>query len=55
MNCEIDGETFQAGPETIIQFPAGAPHRNWNDGPAETVHLSIQIGDQSTLVTAPGS
>jgi len=42
MNLEIAGEEFTAGPGTLIVFPAGVPHRNWNAGRDATVHLAIQ-------------
>jgi quercetin dioxygenase-like cupin family protein len=38
MMVEIGGETHTAEPGTLIVFPAGVPHRNWNVG-SETVHL----------------
>ena len=41
MNVEVDGETHEAGPGTLVIFPAGVPHRNWNAGDEATVHLSI--------------
>jgi mannose-6-phosphate isomerase-like protein (cupin superfamily) len=44
MNLEIDGKTYCAEPETLIVFPAGVAHRNWNAGPEATVHLVFQIG-----------
>ena len=27
----------------MVYFPAGVPHRNWNDGKEPTVHLAIQV------------
>ncbi len=44
MNVEIDGEQHQAEPGTLILFPAGALHRNWNAGQTETVHLVFNLG-----------
>ena len=41
MSLEIDGKQFQAGPGTLVVFPAGVPHRNWNGGSEPTVHLAI--------------
>jgi len=41
MNLEVAGETFEAGPGTLVFFPAGVPHRNWNNGPEATIHLAI--------------
>lgn len=43
MSLEIDGTEYQAGPGTLVVFPAGVPHRNWNAGPEPTVHLAINI------------
>lgn len=41
MTIEIDGVQEEAGTGSIIVFPAGQPHRNWNSGSVDTVHLSI--------------
>lgn len=41
MSVEIDGQTSDAGPGTIVIFPTGVPHRNWNAGAEPTVHLAI--------------
>jgi mannose-6-phosphate isomerase-like protein (cupin superfamily) len=41
MNLEIDGRTYTAGPGTLVVFPAGVPHRNWNAGSEATVHLAF--------------
>ena len=41
MNIEIDGDVFQAEPGSLVVFREGVPHRNWNEGPSETVHLAI--------------
>ncbi len=41
MNLEIAGEEMQATPGTLVVFPAGVPHRNWNAGSEPTVHLAI--------------
>jgi len=41
MSLEITGREFQAGPGTLVTFPAGVPHRNWNAGDGATVHLAI--------------
>ena len=43
MSLEIDGTELQAGPGTLVTFPAGVPHRNWNAGTEPTVHLALQI------------
>jgi mannose-6-phosphate isomerase-like protein (cupin superfamily) len=41
MSVEIEGRTYEAGPGTLIVFPAGVPHRNWNGGSEPTVHLAF--------------
>lgn len=43
MNLQIEGKEYTAGPGTLVVFPKGVPHRNWNAGTAATVHLAIQI------------
>src|SRR5919197_1576377 len=30
MSLEIEGEQYQAGPGTLVFFPAGERHRDWN-------------------------
>jgi mannose-6-phosphate isomerase-like protein (cupin superfamily) len=41
MNLEIEGTQYEAGPGTLVVFPAGVPHRNWNGGSKPTVHLAF--------------
>jgi len=41
MNLEIEGRAYSAGPGTLVVFPAGVPHRNWNGGAEPTVHLAF--------------
>jgi len=41
MKLEIAGHAYSAGPGTLVVFPAGVPHRNWNDGEEATVHLAF--------------
>ena len=41
MSVEIEGKRYDAGPGSLVVFPAGVPHRNWNGGSAPTVHLAI--------------
>jgi len=41
MNLEIAGQSHVAGPGTLVVFPAGVPHRNWNGGNGDTIHLAI--------------
>ena len=41
MRIEIEGKQHDCGPGSLIIFPAGVPHRNWNNGSAPTVHLAF--------------
>ena len=41
MSVEIEGQEYNAGPGSLIVFPAGVPHRNWNGGTEPTVHLAF--------------
>ena len=41
MSLEIEGQAYTAGPGTLVVFPAGIPHRNWNGGSDATVHLAF--------------
>ena len=41
MNLEIEGKEYEAGPGTLVVFPKGVPHRNWNGGTEPTVHLAF--------------
>jgi len=41
MNIEVAGEHFEADPGSLVWFPAGVPHRNWNEGEEPTVHLAV--------------
>lgn len=41
MTIEVEGERIDAGPGSLIVFPPGVPHRNWNDSAAPTVHLAV--------------
>jgi quercetin dioxygenase-like cupin family protein len=41
MSIEIDGKPYDCGPGSLIIFPAGVPHRNWNNGSEPTVHLAF--------------
>ena len=41
MSIEIEGRPYDCGPGSLIIFPAGVPHRNWNSGGEPTVHLAF--------------
>jgi quercetin dioxygenase-like cupin family protein len=43
MSIEVDGQRHEVGPGNLIVFPAGMPHRNWNDTDSDTVHLAINV------------
>jgi quercetin dioxygenase-like cupin family protein len=41
MSIEIEGQTYDCTPGSLIVFPAGVPHRNWNGSTEPTVHLAF--------------
>ncbi len=41
MAIEVAGERFDAGPGSVVVFPQGVAHRNWNETDRETIHLAI--------------
>jgi mannose-6-phosphate isomerase-like protein (cupin superfamily) len=41
MSIEIEGKEYKAGPGTLVVFPAGVPHRNWNGSSEPTLHLAF--------------
>jgi mannose-6-phosphate isomerase-like protein (cupin superfamily) len=41
MTVVIDGSAYEPDAGTLVVFPAGVPHRNWNAGTEPTVHLAI--------------
>jgi mannose-6-phosphate isomerase-like protein (cupin superfamily) len=41
MQVEVEGQRYAVEPGSVVVFPAGVPHKNWNDGPEPTVHLTI--------------
>jgi quercetin dioxygenase-like cupin family protein len=43
MSIEIQGIGSVAEAGSLIVFPAGVPHRNWNDGDEPTVHLAFNV------------
>jgi mannose-6-phosphate isomerase-like protein (cupin superfamily) len=61
MRIEIEGvgeRTVEPG--GLIIFPAGVPHRNWNDGEQPTVHLAINApalppGEQAMTPASKGA
>lgn len=55
MNIEIDGDSFEAGPGSLVVFYEGVPHRNWNAGDEATVHLAINspLPDPTLPISIP--
>jgi uncharacterized cupin superfamily protein len=44
MMIEVEGHgEFAAGPGSLVVFPEGMPHRNWNAGDIATVHLAVNV------------
>jgi mannose-6-phosphate isomerase-like protein (cupin superfamily) len=39
MTVEVAGEMHQAEPHTLVFIPANVPHRNWNEGDVDEVHI----------------
>jgi mannose-6-phosphate isomerase-like protein (cupin superfamily) len=56
MSIEIEKEEYEVGPGTIVIFPAGVPHRNWNGGREPTVHLAFNtpMPDPNLPFAVPG-
>jgi quercetin dioxygenase-like cupin family protein len=43
MSLEIDGARHEAAAGTLVVFPSGVPHRNWNAGAEPIVHLALNV------------
>ena len=41
MSIEIEDKQYDCGPGSLIVFPVGVPHRNWNGTREPTVHLAF--------------
>ncbi len=41
MSIEIEGKQYDGHPGSLIIFPAGVAHRNWNGTSEPTVHLAF--------------
>jgi quercetin dioxygenase-like cupin family protein len=41
MSIEIEGKRYDGSPGSLIFFPAGVRHRNWNGSSEPTVHLAF--------------
>lgn len=55
MNIEVNGQELVAEPGSLVVFPAGVPHRNWNGGAEPTVHLAFNapLPDPHELFARP--
>ena len=43
MNIEVEGQEYLAPTGSLVVFPKGVPHRNWNGGSEPTVHLAFNV------------
>jgi quercetin dioxygenase-like cupin family protein len=44
LTIEVEGqEPFEAGPDTMVCYPKGLQHRNWNKTSEPAAHLSINF------------
>ena len=41
MSIEIEDKQYDCGPGSLIVFPTGIPHRNWNAGSEPIVHIAF--------------
>lgn len=41
LTVQIGNQTYQVTKDTLVFLPAGVPHRNWNSGNVDEVHLEI--------------
>ena len=41
MNIDIEGKQYECSRGSLIFFPAGVPHYNWNGGSEATIHLAF--------------
>jgi mannose-6-phosphate isomerase-like protein (cupin superfamily) len=41
MSIEIEGKQYECSPGSLIVFPAGIRHRNWNGSSKPIVHLAF--------------
>jgi mannose-6-phosphate isomerase-like protein (cupin superfamily) len=52
MKLEVDGSEHEAGPGTLVVFPVGVPHRNWNEGQEPTIHIAINAPARAIVAEA---
>ena len=43
MSIEVEGQRHDCSGGSLIVFPAGIHHRNWNEGAEPTVHLAFNV------------
>src|SRR5579884_944824 len=43
MKLQIGTEQHTAGPLSLVVLPAGVPHKNWNEGPEEEMHIALLV------------
>jgi quercetin dioxygenase-like cupin family protein len=55
MSIEVEGKHYDCSPGSLIVFPAGVPHRNWNGGSEPTVHIAFNtpLPDPSAPFSKP--
>jgi len=41
MSIEVEGKQYDCDPGTLIVFPTGVPHRNWNGTNEPIIHLAF--------------
>ena len=42
MSFRVHDEYFDAGPGSLVVFPAGTPHQNWNAGDEPVTYLGME-------------
>ncbi|WP_326834717.1 cupin domain-containing protein [Amycolatopsis rhabdoformis] len=58
MKIEVEGEVSEVHAGSIVVFPKGVAHRNWNAGSEPTLHLAIAapappVGETGTYPVRP--
>lgn len=43
LSVEVGGALYNVQPGSMVVFPAGVPHRNWNEGTEQAVYLAINV------------
>jgi len=55
MGIEIEGKQYDCPPGSLIVFPAGVRHRNWNDSSGPIVHPAFNTSLPDPNVPFAGS